>query len=558
MRFRDFLVGKSIIPSRSDFKYAMLRSQFAGIIISVAAFYIILDSLNSVSVFIPFYLLMIVGGLISFVLNRQRKYTAATLAQLILINVLIFIFADVDHPYGGVYFYFLTCSVVGLILLNYYNRILSICFAILPVAMGLLAYKIDFNFIPTPSYEPHMVEINFISNLIIGILSNAFVVYFLIGRNREVEQSLIETSINLKKSEDRFLMALHGTKAGVYEWRLAENSIYVSADWKRLLGYEEHELTNLKQEDFIPLVYPEDRARTRALITEHLALNKPYQNEFRLLTKPGIYKWFQDSGVFKQDEAGKSTVIIGTLIDIDKRKKAEEELELKNAQLAKTNEELDRFVYSASHDMRAPLSSLLGLIHLSEKTDRPEEVSLFLQMMKDRIKTMEGFIKEVTDYSRNTRLDLTTTSVNLEKLVHEVVQTLAYAVVNTKVRIDIQINTQLEILTDPNRLKVIINNLLSNAYKYHNFDQTDPFIFIGAIQKGDHVIITVKDNGLGIAPEHHTRIFDMFYRASESSEGSGLGLYIVKETLDKLVGSISVQSSIGKGSEFTVTLPVNL
>lgn len=558
MSFRDFLVGKSIIPSRSDFKYAMLRSQFAGIIISIAAFYIILDSINSVSVFIPFYLLMIAGGLISFVLNRKRKYTASTLAQLILINVLIFIFADVDHPYGGVYFYFLTCSVVGLILLNYYNRILSICFALLPIAMGLLAYKIDFNFIPTPSYEPHMVEINFISNLIIGILSNAFVVYFLIGRNREVEKNLIETSLNLKKSEERFLMALHGTKAGVYEWKLEENTIYVSADWKRLLGYEEHELTNLKQEDFIPLVYPEDRARTRALITEHMALHKPYQNEFRLLTKSGNYKWFQDSGVFKQDEAGKSTVLIGTLIDIDNRKKAEEELELKNAQLAKTNEELDRFVYSASHDMRAPLSSLLGLIHLSEKTDRPEEVGLFLQMMKDRIKTMEGFIKEVTDYSRNTRLDLATSSVNLEKLVQEVVQTLAYAVVNEKVRIDIQINTQLEISTDPNRLKVIINNLLSNAYKYHNFDQTDPFIFIGAIQKGDHIIITVKDNGLGIAPEHHTRIFDMFYRASESSEGSGLGLYIVKETLDKLEGSISVQSSIGKGSEFTVTLPVNL
>lgn len=558
MSFRDFLVGKSIIPSRSDFKYAMLRSQFAGIIISIAAFYIILDSINSVSVFIPFYLLMIAGGLISFVLNRKRKYTASTLAQLILINVLIFIFADVDHPYGGVYFYFLTCSVVGLILLNYYNRILSICFALLPIAMGLLAYKIDFNFIPTPSYEPHMVEINFISNLIIGILSNAFVVYFLIGRNREVEKNLIETSLNLKKSEERFLMALHGTKAGVYEWKLEENTIYVSADWKRLLGYEEHELTKLRQEDFTPLVYPEDRARTRALIAEHKALNKPYQNEFRLLTKSGNYKWFQDSGVFKQDEAGKSTVLIGTLIDIDNRKKAEEELELKNAQLAKTNEELDRFVYSASHDMRAPLSSLLGLIHLSEKTDRPEEVGLFLQMMKDRIKTMEGFIKEVTDYSRNTRLDLATSSVNLEKLVQEVVQTLAYAVVNEKVRIDIQINTQLEISTDPNRLKVIINNLLSNAYKYHNFDQTDPFIFIGAIQKGDHIIITVKDNGLGIAPEHHTRIFDMFYRASESSEGSGLGLYIVKETLDKLEGSISVQSSIGKGSEFTVTLPVNL
>lgn len=558
MSYRDFLVGKSIIPSRSDFKYAMLRSQFAGIIVAVGIFYIILDSYNGVSVFIPFYFFMIAGGLISFILNRQRKYIAATLVQLTLINFLIFIFADVDHPYGGVYFYFLTCSIVGLILLNYYNRILSIGFALLPIALGLVAYKVDLNIIPTPSYEPHMVEVNFISNLIIGILSNAFVVYFLIGRNREVEQSLIETSSDLKKSEERFLMALHGTKAGVYEWRLTENSIYVSTDWKRLLGYEEHELNNLKKEDFSKLVYPEDGIRTRTLIEEHRALGKPYQNEFRLLTKNGGFKWFQDSGVFKQDEAGKSTIIIGTLIDIDKRKKAEEELELKNAQLAKTNEELDRFVYSASHDMRAPLSSLLGLIHLSEKTDKPEEVVLFLQMMKDRIKTMEGFIKEITDYSRNTRLDLSLTAVKLESIAFDVVQNLAYSIVNKKVRIEIQIDPSLEVSTDPNRLKVIINNLVSNAYKYHRFDQPDPFIIIDGLKKGDHVLLSVKDNGMGISPEHHTRIFDMFYRASESSEGSGLGLYIVKETLDKLEGSISVQSTPGMGSEFTVTLPLSL
>lgn len=555
--YRDFLVGKKIIPSRTDFKYAMLRSQFAGIILAIAVFYIILDGSNGVTVFFPFYILMIIGGLISFLLNRNGKYTAATLVQLLLINVLIVIFADVDHPYGGVYFYFLTCSVVGLILLSYYNRVLSIIFALLPIVLGLIAFYVDLNLIPEPSYEPHMVRINFVSNMIIGILSNGFVVYFLIGRNLEIEQNLIQTSNNLKKSEERFLMALHGTKAGVYEWRMAENLIYVSADWKRLLGYDEHELNNLREEDFSPLVFPEDRARTRQLIGEHLAKQKPYQNEFRLLTKNRVYKWFQDSGVFKQDEAGK-TILIGTLIDIDERKKAEAELALKNEQLAKTNEELDRFVYSASHDMRAPLSSLLGLIHLSEKTDRPEEVGLFLQMMKDRIKTMEGFIKEVTDYSRNTRLDLLPTPVKLETLVREVVQNLAYSVVNKKVRIEVQIDPTLEISTDPNRLKVIINNLVSNAYKYHQFDQPDPFIIISSLKKGNHVLIIVKDNGTGISKEHHARIFDMFYRASESSEGSGLGLYIVKETLDKLEGSISVQSTAGEGAEFIVTLPQSL
>lgn len=556
--YRDLLVGKAEIPSRTDFKYAMLRSQFAGIMCVVGIFYVFLDSSNGVTVFIPFYAILGGGGIISFLLNRNRKYLLATITQLATINVLIFIFADVDNPYGGVYFYFISCSLVALILLNYYHRTLSVAFALLPIVLGYFAYTIDLSLIPEPSYEPQMIRVNFIANLVIGILSNTFVVYFLINRNRDTEQDLIRTSTNLKESEERYSMALRGTKAGIYEWRVKENSVNVSTYWKSLLGYEDNELQQVTVQTFLTFIHPDHLEETSKSIEAHLKDHKPYQNELRIRTKSGGYKWFQDSGVSKLDSDGSPSVVIGSIIDIDERKKAEEELALKNIQLAKTNEELDRFVYSASHDMRAPLSSLLGLIHLSEKTDRPEEVGLFLQMMKDRIKTMEGFIKEVTDYSRNTRLDLIPTPVKLEALAREVVQTLAYSVMNKKVRIEVEIDPALEILTDPNRLKVIINNLVSNAYKYHRFDQPDPFIIIGALQKGDHVLLTIKDNGIGIAPEHHMRIFDMFYRASESSEGSGLGLYIVKETLDKLEGNISVQSSAGVGSEFTVTLPLSL
>jgi PAS domain S-box-containing protein len=557
-RFRDFLVGSKLITSRTEFKYAMLRAQFAGIMGAVALFYVALDGFNGVQTFIPFYGLLAAGGVLSFILNRKGWYTFATVIQLITINLLIFIFADVDNPFGGVYFYFMTCSIVALILLNYYNRVLSLLFAFIPVVLGFIAYSWDFNLLPQPSYEPYMIKVNFLSNLAIGIASNVFVVYFLINRNRETEQNLIRTSTNLSASEERFSMALRGTRAGIYEWRVKENTAYVSPYWKNLLGYEEDELKNVSMETFMSFIHPDDLGRTSQSVEIHLSDHKPYQNELRLRIKSGKYKWFLDSGVSKLDQSGNAIVVIGSIIDIDERKKAEEELAFKNLQLAKTNEELDRFVYSASHDMRAPLSSLLGLIHLSEKTDQPEEVGLFLQMMKDRIKTMEGFIKEVTDYSRNTRLDLLPAPVKLEALAREVVQTLAYSVVNKKVRIEVQIDTALEISTDPNRLKVIINNLVSNAYKYHRFDQPDPFIIISASAKGNHVLLTVKDNGIGIAPEHHTRIFDMFYRASESSEGSGLGLYIVKETLDKLEGSISVLSTAGEGSEFTVTLPISL
>jgi PAS domain S-box-containing protein len=562
--FRNFLVGPASITSRKEFKYAMLRGQFACITCSVALFYTILDSINGVKVFIPWYGLLAGFALVSLLLNRKKYYTAATILQLILINSLIFLFADVDHPYGGVYFFFLTCSSAGIILLNYYNRSLSIVFALLPILLGFLAFTYDLEIIPPPIYEENMIRVNFLANLTIGIVSNVFVVFFLINRNaetentlRESEKHLIKISADLKISEERFAMALTGTRAGIYEWKVKNNAIYVSPYWKKLLGYEEKELEDLTFELYLSFIHPEDISSAKQTIESHLRNHLPYQNELRVRTKSGTFKWFLDSGISKLDEEGNTSIVIGSIIDIDERKKAEEELALKNDQLAKTNEELDRFVYSASHDMRAPLSSLLGLIHLSEKTDRPEEVSIYLQMMKDRIKTMEGFIKEVTDYSRNTRLDLAPTQIFLSDFVKEVVQNLAYAIVNKKVRIVIDIDTKLMVITDASRLKVVINNLLSNAYKYHNFEQSDPYIVVSAIKRGEIILITVKDNGPGIAAEHHTRIFEMFYRASEKSEGSGLGLYIVKETLDKLRGNISVRSSEENGAEFTVTLPAN-
>lgn len=161
--YRDLLVGKAEIPSRTDFKYAMLRSQFAGIMRGECIL-CFLDSSNGVTVFIPYYAILGGGGIISFFLNRNRKYLLATITQLGTINVLIFIFADVDNPYGGVYFYFITCSLVALILLNYYHRTLSIAFALLPIVLGYFAYTIDLSLIPEPSYEPQMIRVNFIAN----------------------------------------------------------------------------------------------------------------------------------------------------------------------------------------------------------------------------------------------------------------------------------------------------------------------------------------------------------------------------------------------------------
>jgi signal transduction histidine kinase len=124
-----------------------------------------------------------------------------------------------------------------------------------------------------------------------------------------------------------------------------------------------------------------------------------------------------------------------------------------------------------------------------------------------------------------------------------------------RVRIEFDFPEQIILLTDPSRLKVILNNLISNAYKYHRFDQADPYISFSARRNHNRVVIKIADNGSGIEPDYHQKIFEMFFRASIKSEGSGLGLYIVKETLQKMNGTIWVESTPGKGSAFTFAIP---
>jgi signal transduction histidine kinase len=231
------------------------------------------------------------------------------------------------------------------------------------------------------------------------------------------------------------------------------------------------------------------------------------------------------------------------------------ELVERNHELNKTNAELDRFVYSTSHDLRAPLTSLMGLINITQDTTDPKDINKYLVMMKDRIHSLDKFIKDITDYSRNNRLEITHESIRMEELALEVWDSLKFAPEARRISFEVNISHDVTVGSDKNRLKVIMSNLISNAIRYHDERKPDQFIRLFVEVRDRNFYLKVEDNGQGIAHEYHTRIFDMFYRANEKSKGSGLGLYIVKEALSKLSGSIHLESAPGIGSTFTVRLP---
>ena len=226
-----------------------------------------------------------------------------------------------------------------------------------------------------------------------------------------------------------------------------------------------------------------------------------------------------------------------------------------NKMLSKTNAELDRFVYSTSHDLRAPLASVLGLIDITKRSKDPQDVSRYLEMMTGRVHALDKFVRDITDYSQNNRLAVKRDRIALRGMAQEVWESLRYAPEAANINFFIDVPEDMEIVSDRKRLSIVLNNLISNAIRYHDMRKGDKFISLQYHANGKGFFIEVKDNGIGIPAEYHTKIFEMFFRANEKSPGSGLGLYIVRETLAKLSASIRLESAPGKGSCFILKFP---
>jgi signal transduction histidine kinase len=228
-----------------------------------------------------------------------------------------------------------------------------------------------------------------------------------------------------------------------------------------------------------------------------------------------------------------------------------------NQQLTKANKELDRFVYCASHDLKAPLDSVKGLLALSRNASTPQQAADYQDLMVQRINSLQRLICEMTELSRNGTTPVTLQPVNIYDIALDVWDTLRFSEEAKKIRFDLNIPKDTVVYSDRSRLRIVLSNLLSNAIRYHDGEKENPFIKLCFSANGHSFYLQVKDNGQGIAREHQSKIFDMFFRANNSSKGTGLGLFIVKETLDKLSGGIRLESEPGKGSVFTLQLPTN-
>lgn len=234
--------------------------------------------------------------------------------------------------------------------------------------------------------------------------------------------------------------------------------------------------------------------------------------------------------------------------DITSRKLAENDI-------IRTNFELDSFVYRASHDLRAPLRSVLGLINIVKTEENAKQRNLYLNLVDKSVYKLDTFIADLTNFSRNSRLDIQIEKINFSHIISECIENLKYMENASIIDIKTELIEKFEFYSDPGRISIILQNLLSNSIKYrnHNVDKSHVLIKV-AIHRNNCEII-FEDNGKGIKEEYLDKIFNMFFRASHDSYGSGLGLYITKQVVEKLNGNIHVNSTLGTGSTFEIKLP---
>lgn len=287
-----------------------------------------------------------------------------------------------------------------------------------------------------------------------------------------------------------------------------------------------------------------------------LQIGNPVMIEYRITKKNGEIKWVETKIIPSFNELGKIIRLDGITSDISKRKENEEALNKTNADLRKSNSELDKFVYSVSHDLRAPLTSMQGIVELTELQSSEELTGKHMKMLGASIKKLDSFIADILNYSRNSRLDVKCETVNFSELLKDISKELEYMDgTDSKLVIDNTVSEHAAFYSDNNRLRIVLSNLISNSIRYKDSGKENPFVNISVSANEHFAKIVVEDNGIGIKKEQQDKVFNMFYRVSEQSVGSGLGLYIVKETIEKLNGEISIDSMPGVGTKIYVQIP---
>ncbi|HEY9005096.1 tetratricopeptide repeat-containing sensor histidine kinase [Ohtaekwangia sp.] len=242
---------------------------------------------------------------------------------------------------------------------------------------------------------------------------------------------------------------------------------------------------------------------------------------------------------------------------ISKVKVLELEAEIQRSKteiIEKKNAELDSFFYRVSHDLKGPISSLLGLNNLMKYEVKDEKLQKYIDMYQSQILRIDNIVLDLINLTRMNHAEVNKTKIDFETLLHDCINTYQFLDNFKRISFKIEIEPNLEFYSEWAIVNTILQNLIENAIKYSMPDK-EPIVHISIARDEQSLIIIVTDNGIGIDPLLQTKVFNMFFRANDRVEGTGLGLYILKRAVERLHGDVSFKSEVFQGTSFTVKLP---
>lgn len=369
---------------------------------------------------------------------------------------------------------------------------------------------------------------------------------------RKVEQAL-------RTSEDRLTTTVQSTNIGIWDWDLNSNDVYLSPEWKRQLGHEDHELGNTFQE-WENRIHPEDHERALGAIAAYLSRRESHlEIEHRLRHKDGSYRWILARGMLIKIH-GQSTRIVGIHLDVTDRKVAEEQLRQAKEVAEAASQAKSQFLANMSHEIRTPMNGVLGMAELLLRCALGDKERHLTESIHRSGTVLLGLINDILDFSKIEagKLQLEIISFEIRRTIQEAVDLAMLEAQKKHLKLSWHVASDIPayLLGDPMRLRQIIVNLVGNAVKF-----TEQGVIEVAVSVESHrgelygLSVTVRDTGIGISPEAQAHIFAAFSQADGSTTrkygGTGLGLAIVKQLVTLMGGHIKLQSAPGEGSAFT-------
>jgi PAS domain S-box-containing protein len=343
------------------------------------------------------------------------------------------------------------------------------------------------------------------------------------------------------ESESRYELLVEHLNDGLLQVDNEDRILFVNNRLCELTGYSEGELVG--NYAFQILLEKEDQKAMRERVSRRTKAPFSDRYEIRLRLKSGEVRWFQNSTTRMTDESGNVHGSIGLLRDIHDQKETERRLEYKMR-------ELDTFVYKASHDLKAPLNSLQGLLDLALEENKDPEIDHFLQLMGKKTVKLHSVLMGLLEVSVMQEGKINATTFPLRPFCLSIFESFDQKAEEAGISLRCTVPEDYELTTDQKILESIIQNLVHNAINYHRKDGEGRFVELSVEPVAGKPCIRVKDNGPGIPEEIQEKVFDMFYRGHNDSEGSGLGLYIVKTGVEKLGGTVKLISKVGGGTVF--------